>query len=189
MPSLLLITTIIAFAIRALQAKRLIVSALWLAGVSALLAVVLYINGAHQAAVIELSVGAGLVTVVFVFAISIAGEDAIGGVPLLSRPLSLSLTILSVLLLGWFVVQTSLSPHFEDPVNTEPGFATILWQHRGFDVLVQIVVIFSGALGLLGLLAEVKAPLEGAAAGEVAARRDRELDAMEQQILTQEEDV
>jgi hypothetical protein len=38
----------------------------------------------------------------------------------------------------------------------------------------------------LGLLAEARPPLEGAAAAEVAARRDRELQTLEQQALAQE---
>lgn len=44
------------------------------------------------------------------------------------------------------------------------------------DVLVQIVLIFSGVLGLLGLLAEAKAPLKYPVAEEVAAKREQELE-------------
>ena len=55
--------------------ERLLISALWLAGTSALAALMMYRLGAPEVAVIELSVGAGLVTVLFVFAINIAGED------------------------------------------------------------------------------------------------------------------
>jgi NADH:ubiquinone oxidoreductase subunit 6 (subunit J) len=71
----LLVAVTLVFAIQAIRAKRLLHSALWLAGVSAFLAFIFYLLGAHQVAVIELSVGAGLVTVLFVFAISLAGED------------------------------------------------------------------------------------------------------------------
>jgi len=68
----LLIAFTVLFAFLAIRAKRLIASALWLAVVSALLAVIFYSMGAQLVAVIELSIGAGLVTVLFVFAISIA---------------------------------------------------------------------------------------------------------------------
>jgi Tfp pilus assembly protein PilV len=54
-----------------------------------------------------------------------------------------------------------------------------LWQARGLDVLVQIVLIFAGVLGLLGLLAEAAAPLDQPAAHEVAAERQRQLQALE----------
>ena len=36
----------------------------------------------------------------------------------------------------------------------EAPFASVLWQERGFDVLVQIGLIFAGVLGILGLLRE-----------------------------------
>ena len=74
---LLLIVVTVVFAFAAIRAKTLLTSTLWLAGASALLAVVFYLLGAQQTAVIELSVGAGLVTVLLVFAINIAGDDPI----------------------------------------------------------------------------------------------------------------
>ena len=72
----LLVAGAVVCAFQALRASHLLPSAIWLAGVSALTAITLYTMGAHEIAVIELSVGAGLVTVLFVFAISIAGDDA-----------------------------------------------------------------------------------------------------------------
>jgi len=60
-----------------------------------------------------------------------------------------------------------------------PAFAEMLWQQRGLDVLVQIVLIFAGVLGLLGLLAEVEAPLGRSAVKEVVARREQDLLALE----------
>ena len=68
--------------------KRLLVSALWLAGASALVSLVIYLLGAPGVAVIELSVGAGLVTILFVFAINIAGEEPISRHGLIPRPVS-----------------------------------------------------------------------------------------------------
>jgi NADH:ubiquinone oxidoreductase subunit 6 (subunit J) len=184
MLSAVLVAGTVVFAVQAIRASRLLTSALWLAGAGALLSVVLYWYGARQAAVIELSVGAGLVTVLFVFAISIAGEDAIGARPILPKPLAWGLVALSVTLLGWCAVQFAASPI--DPAATESSLADMLWQERGLDVLVQVVLIFAGVLGLLGLLAEARPPLEGAAAAEVAARRDRELQTLEQHALAQE---
>ncbi|HEY6074696.1 MAG TPA: hypothetical protein VIV15_15250, partial [Anaerolineales bacterium] len=58
---LLLIVLLLAFAVQALRAKALITSALWLAAVSAMTSILLFLYGAHSVAVIELSVGAGLV--------------------------------------------------------------------------------------------------------------------------------
>ncbi len=174
-----LVTAAIFCAVQAVRAERLLISALWLAGVSATLALVFYLLGAYQVAVIELSVGAGLVTVLFVFAISVAGEEAVSRRPLLPRSLAWGLVLLAVLLLGWLLLplETREAP------EAEPAFTTVLWQQRGLDVLVQVVLIFAGVLGLLGLLAEAKAPLEPTLAEEVMARRDRELLALQQQAL------
>ena len=42
----------------------------------------------------------------------------------------------------------------------QPGsdhlFPIVLWQQRGLDVLMQIVLIFAGIMGILGLLSEAK---------------------------------
>ncbi len=185
MSYVILILAMLVFAIEAVRAKRLISSTLWLAGVSALLSVTIYLLGAPQVAVIELSVGAGLVTVLFVFAIGVAGEDLRSLNPLVPKPVSWGLVGVAVLLLGWLILPTKLAqlPALEEPLPA------VLWQQRGLDVLVQIVLIFSGVLGLLGLLAESKAPLDKPVAEEIAAQRDHELQVMEKKVLQQEREV
>jgi NADH:ubiquinone oxidoreductase subunit 6 (subunit J) len=180
MADLLLILLGVAFSIGAIRARRLITSALWLAGVSALVSIVFFIYGARQVAVIELSVGAGLVTVLFVFAISISGDDAVDTQPVLPWPMFIGVSILFVFLLGWFVLPASVDSSAS--AGLENNMNEVLWNQRGSDVLVQVVMIFSGVLGLLGLLAEVKPPLEGSVAEEISAVRDRELQAIEEQF-------
>lgn len=178
----LLIIAMILFSVQAFRAKRLIVAALWLAGTSALLSILFYLLGAYMVAVIELSVGAGLVTVLFAFAISIAGEEQLGLRSILPISLVGAVVILAIALLGWITLPVN---SIRSPI-TEPPLGTMLWQVRSLDIFVQIVLIFAGVLGLLGLLAEAKAPLEYPIAEEVAARRERELKALEQQILEKE---
>jgi len=131
----------------------LLVSALWLAGCSALVALLMYLMGAPEIAVIELSVGAGLVTVLFVFAINIAGEEVMAIRSLVPRPLSWLLVAASVVLLTWITLPSFISA----PVSeTQAGFAKILWQDRWLDLLLQLILIFAGVLGVLGLLADEK---------------------------------
>ena len=139
-------------AAQAMRASRLLVSTLWLAGASALVSTALYLMGAHEVAVIELSVGAGLVTVLFVFAISIAGEDAMKERSLVPWPLAWGMVILIVLLLGWLARPLTGIPSG----SAEPSFAVVLWQNRSLDVLLQIALIFAGVVGILGLLSETK---------------------------------
>ncbi len=180
-----LVLILLVFAVQSLRAKSLITSALWLAGVSALSAVLFFLYGARLIAVIELSVGAGLVTVLFVFAINIAGDDAIESQPVPPLRWIVPLAVLFVVLLGWFVWPSPVTA--PAPAVAEPSLSVLLWQVRGMDLMVQIVLIFSGVLGLLGLLAEAKAPLEGSMAQEIAARRDHEMLKMETRALQVEE--
>ncbi len=196
-----LMFALIIFAIQAIRAERLLHSAIWLAGASALLAIIFYQLGAHQAAVIELSVGAGLVTVLFVFAIGMAGEDQIELKLLIPRPLVWGLVIAALFLLGWLILpfgrevivlppdQAAVVGNLADTQTIEEPIQVVIWEQRGLDVLVQVVLIFSGVLGLLGLLAEAKGPLQKSVAEEVAAIRDRELLALEEKALQQEKEL
>jgi uncharacterized MnhB-related membrane protein len=139
----------------ALRASRLMVAALWLAVSSALLAALFYVMGAPEIGVIELSVGAGLVTVLLVFAISVAGNEPQDMRPLLPRSVVWVLTLAAFGLLAWQVLP--VIPAVKSAVGNST-FSETLWQQRGLDVLVQIVIIFAGVLGFLGLLSpELKA--------------------------------
>ncbi len=151
----LLLIGLLACGIQALRAKRLLFSALWLAGASALTALLLYLLGAPYVAVIELSVGAGLVTVLFVFAINVAGEEGLSLPSLLPRWLSWSLVIAAVVLLSLMVL-----PNLLPLESALPGlpFKTVIWSERELDMLLQVVMIFAGVLGVLGLLSEQKEP-------------------------------
>ena len=140
-------------AFQAIWAKRLIVSALWLAGASSLVALLMYLMGAVQLAVIELSVGAGLVTVLFVFAINITGDQALSATPPIPRPVAWGMVLVPVCLLGWMILP---SLNFPLPEFQEASLANVLWEDRALDVLLQIVLIFTGILGVLGMLSEEK---------------------------------
>ncbi len=183
----LLVLLAAVFAICAIQARRLLTSAIWLAGVSALVSLALYLLGAHQVAVIELSVGAGLVTVLFVFAISISGDEHVESKPVIPWFLVIGMSALVVVLLGLYILPVPITETVRR--GGEVSLSRMLWQERGLDVLVQVVLIFAGVLGLLGLLAEVKPPLEGSAAEEIAQQRKQELKAMEGQFSDEGEDT
>jgi uncharacterized MnhB-related membrane protein len=146
----LVVFGIILCAILAISADRLLSSAIWLAGVSALSAILFYMLDAREVAVIELSIGVGLVTVLFVFAISIAGDEAMSAKPLVPRILGSVLVLSIVILLGWMVVPG----FFTSPETTELSSTDILWQVRGLDLIVQVTLIFAGVLSVLGLLSD-----------------------------------
>jgi uncharacterized MnhB-related membrane protein len=137
-------------AYRAMLAQRLLSSILYLACVSAVVSVILYRLGAQQVAVIELSVGAGLVTVLLVYALSVVGDDAADLISDIPKPLALTFVALSAALVGFMVY-----PLVEPSLNvTSFSLTVVLWQQRVLDVWIQIALIFSGVLGVLGLLSE-----------------------------------
>ena len=152
---LLLVLATLFCAFQVMRSARLLIATLWLALTSALVAIIIYMLGAPEVAVIELSVGAGLVTVLFVFAFSIVGELTIDEATIIPRPLVWVLILSIILALGWLILPTAASVI---PVTSEISFASMLWQHRGLDVLAQMVLIFAGVMGLIGLLAEIRSP-------------------------------
>jgi uncharacterized MnhB-related membrane protein len=149
----LIVVGLLVCAIQAVRAQRLLLSALWLAGASALVSLMLFLLGAPEVAVIELSVGAGLVTVLFVFAINIAGEEALPIQAIVPKPLAWTLTLSVILLLIWMNLDL-VGIHVNIAQELDFQFNRVLWENRVLDVLLQIVLIFCGVLGVLGLLAE-----------------------------------
>jgi uncharacterized MnhB-related membrane protein len=148
---------ILLCAILAVTSKRLLVSAIWLAVTSALVALMLYLLGALQIAVIELSVGAGLVTVLFVFAINISGEEPLNLKPIMPKPLAWGLVIIAVGMTIFLLLKTGiLGLVLQTPTIT----SMILWTNRYLDIMLQIAFIFCGVLGVLGLLSGGKPEIQ-----------------------------
>jgi len=137
-------------AYRAMISHHLLPSALYLACVSALATVMLYMLGAHEVAVIELSVGAGLVTVLLVYALSVIGEDTFDPASIIPKPFAFLLVAAIALLVGWMAYPLVTQP----AVNGKVLLADVLWKQRALDVWVQVALIFSGVMGVLGLLSE-----------------------------------
>jgi uncharacterized MnhB-related membrane protein len=138
-------------AYRAIVAKRILSATIYLACISALVSTVLYMLGAHQVAVMELSVGAGLVTVLLVYALSVVGDDAFDPPSVIPKPLALILVGILMVALGW------MASRLVGVRGTDTGqlsLAIVLWKYRVLDVWIQIALIFSGVMGVLGLLSE-----------------------------------
>ena len=137
-------------AYRAMISKHLLPSTLYLACVSALASVTLYLLGAQEVAVIELSVGAGLVTVLLVYVLSVVGDDNLDPTSIIPKPLAFVLVATITILVTWMAFPLITSPS----TSNEVMLAQVLWKHRALDVWVQVALIFSGVLGVLGLLSE-----------------------------------
>ena len=137
-------------AYRAIVAKRILSATIYLACISALVSAVIYLLGAAQVAVMELSVGAGLVTVLLVYALSVVGDDALDPASVIPKPLAFGVVGLTVVLLG-LMAYPAIQRNLDQGATT---LASALWQNRVLDVWIQIVLIFSGVMGVLGLLSE-----------------------------------
>jgi uncharacterized MnhB-related membrane protein len=143
-----LVDGLVVCGLAALFVPRLLAGALWLATVSAVAAAMLYALGAVHVAVIELSVGVGLVTVLLVYAITLAGDSAPAPRRVVSRWLAAGLALAAVGLVAALIFP------FPGPLLPR-GAATasdILWRSRGLDMLVQVAMICAGVLGVAGLL-------------------------------------
>lgn len=134
----------------ALSSRSLLHAAVWLAGASALTALTLSALGAQTLAIIELSVGAGLVTILLVFAISLAGPAPAPPQTLL--PVWLASVLVGVLLL--FLLNPILTLPAGLPAQGEAPLTTLVWDARALDVLLQWVMLLATALTLLGFLTE-----------------------------------
>ena len=137
-------------AYRAIVAKRILSATIYLACISAFTSAIIYLLGAAQVAVMELSVGAGLVTVLLVYALSVVGDDAWDPASVIPKPLAFALVGLTAIVFGWMAFP-AVPAYFERGSMT---LAVSLWQTRVLDVWIQIVLIFSGVMGVLGLLSE-----------------------------------
>jgi NADH-quinone oxidoreductase subunit J len=125
-----------------------------LALASALLAVVMYALGAQIAAVLELSVCAGLISVVFVSVISLTQrkpfKDYVARrLSRLSRfwPLPLILVAAGVAL---SFVRTPVQVALAVP-GAETDVRVVMWNLRQLDLFGQILILLAGVIGVLVL--------------------------------------
>jgi len=151
--NLILLLMLAGFAVMAVFLKDLLKAAISLAFMSALLAVLLYRLNSPFAAVFELSVVAGLITVLFVSVIALTREEETAKEarwPAYVFPLAL-------VVFGLIDIKVMHSLFTNIPQgfgNPEASFGATLWGVRSLDILGQIAVIFGGVFGVLALLRE-----------------------------------
>ena len=131
--------------------QDLLYSALGLAVASIMLSIVLFQFGANIAAVFELSVCAGLITVLFVSTVSLTKDSDQKGESRL--PARFLLPMLVVFVGVAFGGVTWLASHVAAAPAAAPGtFQDVFWGQRSSDVLGQIAIILAGVLGMLAVL-------------------------------------
>lgn len=131
--------------------KDLLYVAISLATVSAILALVLFMFGANTAGVFELSVCAGLITVLFVSTVSLT-KDSDRKVESRSAGYFVLLFVLIFIGMDFYIMKwlsQSLLPATA-PQSTGT-FQKVFWEVRSADILGQVALILAGVFGILAL--------------------------------------
>lgn len=147
-----LLTGLAGFSILAVLLRDLLKAAISLAAASILLAVIFFRMHAPYVGVFEISVVAGLITVLFITTIALTKNPADvkeSRIPLIVFPLF----FIAFILCDIFVMKALLlsgRPALPGAPEIQP-FGVVLWNERTFDLVGQIGVIFAGVFAVLAL--------------------------------------
>jgi NADH:ubiquinone oxidoreductase subunit 6 (subunit J) len=135
----------------AIMAKDLIKAAIALAVSSLLLGIVFFRMNAPFAGVFEISVVAGLITVLFILTIALTKTD--GEVQESKKALWIfPLFFVLFVAVDALVMKGLTSKIAALPAAPETGaFGDVLWKQRTFDLIGQLAVILSGVFAVLAL--------------------------------------
>ena len=159
MGTILLLLLIFALILAVALAKDLLKAAVALAAASVFLSVVLFQHGAWVAAVFELSVCAGLITVLFVSTVSMTKdsdqneESKITGFLLPAFLLFfIGVDYIALKWIGPFIHQVAHAANESTQAATgTSGFSAEFWGTRTTDVLGQSALILAGVFAILAL--------------------------------------
>ena len=131
--------------------KDLLYVAISLATISGVLALVLFLFGANIAGVFELSVCAGLITVLFIATVSLT-KDSDKKVETRLPVYFVPLVILIFVGIDYFIIQWVAHSMPASVVPQPSGtFQRVFWELRSADILGQIGLIGAGVFGILAL--------------------------------------
>ena len=131
--------------------KDLLYVAVSLAVISAILALVLFRFGANIAGVFELSVCAGLITVLFIATVSLT-KDSDKKVESRLPTYFIPLFVLIFIGMDFFIMQWLARSILAAGAPPQTGtFQKVFWEMRGSDILGQVALILAGVFGILAL--------------------------------------
>ena len=147
---ILLLVGLVLFSVLAILVKDLLKAAISLAVASLLLGIIFFRMNAPYAGVFEISVVAGLITVLFTLTIALTrGGDAVE-----SKVASFAFPAFFVV---FIVIDALIMKKLIQKVPALPGpeeagtFGQVLWNARTLDLVGQIAVIFAGVFAVLAL--------------------------------------
>jgi len=148
---ILLLSGLVIFSILAILLKDLLKAALSLAVASLFLGIIFFRLGAPYAGVFEISVVAGLITVLFALTVALTRKDSEVQEVRLTR-LVFPLFFIIFLIIDALVMKSLLQQVPALPAGPETGtFGEVLWKSRTFDLVAQLGVILAGVLAVLAL--------------------------------------
>jgi NADH-quinone oxidoreductase subunit J len=156
---LILIVTLVIFAVWTVMTTRLPRSAMGLAITSAILAIIMFRLDSPLAAVFELSVCAGLISAIFISILSLMRRLSVEDRAVRQKEhfrkywLLPMLIVLAVIALSQVHLPVINLPQVS---TTEGDVRIVLWNLRRLDLLGQIVILLTGAIGVVVLFKEWK---------------------------------
>jgi NADH-quinone oxidoreductase subunit J len=154
------LSLLVLFALFTVMIKNLLKAVISLAAASASLTIIMFMLNAPLAAVFELSVCAGLITVIFISVISLTKpltpeEEILEVRKRINRYIYLPVIVIIVALLFLFI-----KPGLNFSINSSPtndiNVQDVIWNKRPLDILGQIIIILAGVLGVVILFKESK---------------------------------
>jgi len=156
---LILLISLVLAALWTVMTIRLIRAVVGLAMTSLILSVLMYRLNSPLAAVFELSVCAGLISVIFITTVSFTQRLSKERLRLRRRERFVKFWYLPFIVIatGLLLSQYLKIPRFDLPLSIqERDVRSILWNMRHLDVLGQIIVLLAGAFGVVVLFKEPK---------------------------------
>jgi NADH-quinone oxidoreductase subunit J len=146
-----LLIGLVLFAVLAILLQDLLKSAISLAVASLLLGIIFFRMGASYAGVFEISVVAGLITVLFILTIALTNAGEVVRESRLAN-LIFPLFFAVFIIIDALVMKGLLQKIPALPSAPESGaFGDVLWKGRTLDLVGQIAVILAGVFSVLAL--------------------------------------
>jgi len=147
------------FGVMAVMLHSMTKSAIALAAASAALGIVMYEMGSIWTALFEISVCSGLVTVIFISAISLSNMDKKELEKVYEDKKRMSLLPVILITSGVVLVIAALAsgvsvPQTELVSNAAGDLREILWNNRQADIWGQIIVMITGSAAVVVLFRE-----------------------------------
>ena len=144
----------LVFGFFSVLSRHLINAAISLAAVSAACGVLMYVLGAHTAAIFEVSVCSGLVTVIFISAVSLSNGDRQASAPEKRAHLLPIILVAIGAVLMIVAGLTKFSLDVPGQAAIAQGFENVFWETRQADLFGQMVAIIAGASAIVVVFKE-----------------------------------